>query len=65
MQSLEAETGVNTGWINNGGLFVAKTTVRLDEYKRLHTVRCIKHLSLPHPPPSLCICAGVGKKIMI
>ena len=38
MQSLEGETGVHTGWINNGGLFVAQSQVRLNEYKRLHTV---------------------------
>jgi len=38
MQSLEAETGVNTGWINNGGLFIASTKERLEEYKRLWTL---------------------------
>nr|XP_968443.1 PREDICTED: sarcosine dehydrogenase, mitochondrial [Tribolium castaneum] len=34
---LEQETGLNTGWINNGGLFIAKTEERIQEYKRLHT----------------------------
>ena len=38
MHSLEEETGVHTGWINNGGLFIASTKERLDEYKRLSTV---------------------------
>lgn len=45
MTSLEEETGVHTGFINNGGLFVANTKERLDEYKRLHSVRnCFKFL---------------------
>jgi sarcosine dehydrogenase len=35
--SLEQETGLNTGWINNGGLYIAKTEERMQEYKRLHT----------------------------
>ncbi|XP_013401693.1 sarcosine dehydrogenase, mitochondrial [Lingula anatina] len=38
MQELEEETGVNPGWINNGGLFIASRKERLDEYKRLHTL---------------------------
>ncbi len=37
--SLEEETGVNPGWINNGGLFIANNKERLDEYKRMATVR--------------------------
>lgn len=35
---LEEETGVNPGWINNGGLFIANNKERLDEYKRLATI---------------------------
>jgi len=35
---LEKETGVNPGWIENGGLFIANRKERLDEYKRLMTV---------------------------
>lgn len=35
---LEEETGVVPGWIENGGLFIASTKERLDEYKRLGTV---------------------------
>ncbi|XP_045607468.2 LOW QUALITY PROTEIN: sarcosine dehydrogenase, mitochondrial [Procambarus clarkii] len=35
---LEKETGVNPGWINNGGLFIASTKERLNEYKRLMTL---------------------------
>jgi len=37
VKRLEDETGVNPGWINNGGLFIANNKERLDEYKRLHT----------------------------
>ncbi|XP_042820448.1 sarcosine dehydrogenase, mitochondrial isoform X4 [Panthera tigris] len=32
---LEEETGLHTGWIQNGGLFTASSRQRLDEYKRL------------------------------
>lgn len=32
---LEEETGMHTGWIQNGGLFIASNRQRLDEYKRL------------------------------
>lgn len=35
---LEQETGINTGWINNGGLFTASSKERLDEYKRMYTL---------------------------
>lgn len=34
-QDLPAETGLHTGWIQNGGLFIASNKQRLDEYKRL------------------------------
>lgn len=34
-QDLEEETGLHTGWIENGGLFIASNKQRLDEYKRL------------------------------
>uniref|UniRef100_H3D6P8 Sarcosine dehydrogenase, mitochondrial n=1 Tax=Tetraodon nigroviridis TaxID=99883 RepID=H3D6P8_TETNG len=34
-QDLEAETGLHTGWIQNGGLFIASNRQRLDEYPRL------------------------------
>ncbi|XP_032993202.1 sarcosine dehydrogenase, mitochondrial isoform X2 [Lacerta agilis] len=34
-QDLEQETGLHTGWIQNGGLFIASNKQRLDEYKRL------------------------------
>ncbi|KAF7237249.1 Sarcosine dehydrogenase, mitochondrial [Varanus komodoensis] len=34
-QQLEQETGLDTGWIQNGGLFIASNKQRLDEYKRL------------------------------
>uniref|UniRef100_W5M476 Sarcosine dehydrogenase n=1 Tax=Lepisosteus oculatus TaxID=7918 RepID=W5M476_LEPOC len=32
---LERETGLHTGWIQNGGLFIASSKQRLDEYRRL------------------------------
>lgn len=35
---LEEETGIVPGWIENGGLFIASTKERLDEYKRLGTI---------------------------
>ncbi|GIX90708.1 sarcosine dehydrogenase, mitochondrial [Caerostris extrusa] len=35
---LEEETGVHPGWINNGGLFIANSKERLNEYKRLMTI---------------------------
>ncbi|KAF5294011.1 hypothetical protein FQA39_LY13565 [Lamprigera yunnana] len=35
---LEEETGLNPGYIKNGGLFIARTEERLKEYKRLHTI---------------------------
>ncbi|XP_040078946.1 sarcosine dehydrogenase, mitochondrial [Ixodes scapularis] len=38
MNVLEEETGVYPGFINNGGLFIANSKERLDEYKRLMTI---------------------------
>ena len=38
VNSLEEETGVNPGWINNGGIFIANNKERLDEYQRLGTI---------------------------
>ncbi|XP_077986603.1 sarcosine dehydrogenase, mitochondrial-like [Glandiceps talaboti] len=35
---LEKETGISTGWIQNGGMFIASNKERLDEYKRLQTL---------------------------
>ena len=32
------ETGVDPGWINNGGLFIANNKERMEEYKRLYTM---------------------------
>uniref|UniRef100_A0A8C5U2W9 Sarcosine dehydrogenase, mitochondrial n=1 Tax=Malurus cyaneus samueli TaxID=2593467 RepID=A0A8C5U2W9_9PASS len=34
-RELPAETGLHTGWVENGGLFIASNKQRLDEYKRL------------------------------
>ncbi|XP_037653310.1 sarcosine dehydrogenase, mitochondrial [Choloepus didactylus] len=34
-RDLQEETGLHTGWIQNGGLFIASNRQRLDEYKRL------------------------------
>uniref|UniRef100_A0A8U8CBH1 Sarcosine dehydrogenase, mitochondrial n=1 Tax=Geospiza parvula TaxID=87175 RepID=A0A8U8CBH1_GEOPR len=34
-RDLPAETGLHTGWVENGGLFIASNKQRLDEYKRL------------------------------
>lgn len=38
-KDLEEETGLHTGWIQNGGLFIASNKQRLDEYKRLMSVK--------------------------
>ncbi|KAF5292544.1 hypothetical protein FQR65_LT01690 [Abscondita terminalis] len=35
---LEEETGLNPGYVKNGGLFISRTEERLKEYKRLHTI---------------------------
>ncbi|KAL0275940.1 UNVERIFIED_CONTAM: hypothetical protein PYX00_003646 [Menopon gallinae] len=35
--SLKEETGIDPGWINNGGLYIAHNVERLDEYRRLAT----------------------------
>jgi hypothetical protein len=37
-RDLEEETGLHTGWIQNGGLFIASNQQRLNEYKRLMSV---------------------------
>ncbi|KAA0201281.1 hypothetical protein HAZT_HAZT002650 [Hyalella azteca] len=38
IKGLEEETGVNPGWINNGGLFVATNKQRFDDLKRTATL---------------------------
>ncbi len=38
---LEKETDLSTGWIENGGLFIADNKERLNEYQRLMTVGLI------------------------
>ena len=38
LDTLEEETGVHSGFHMNGGLFIASSKERLDEYKRLKTV---------------------------
>ncbi|KAL9919954.1 LOW QUALITY PROTEIN: sarcosine dehydrogenase [Glossina fuscipes fuscipes] len=38
LMQLEQETGLDPGWIQNGGIFIAHSNTRLDEYKRLATV---------------------------
>ncbi|XP_017094306.2 sarcosine dehydrogenase, mitochondrial [Drosophila bipectinata] len=38
LQQLEEETGLDPGWIQNGGIFIAHNETRLDEYRRLATV---------------------------
>ncbi|XP_043254567.1 sarcosine dehydrogenase, mitochondrial isoform X1 [Colletes gigas] len=37
LNSLEKETGINPGWIKNGGLYIAHSNERLTDYKRLIT----------------------------
>jgi sarcosine dehydrogenase len=36
--NLEEESGHNSGWISNGGLFISHSKPRTDEYKRLATI---------------------------
>uniref|UniRef100_A0A0K8UZQ0 Sarcosine dehydrogenase, mitochondrial n=2 Tax=Bactrocera latifrons TaxID=174628 RepID=A0A0K8UZQ0_BACLA len=38
LKQLEEDTGCDPGWIQNGGIFIAHTEKRLDEYRRLATV---------------------------
>nr|CAD7449091.1 unnamed protein product [Timema bartmani] len=38
LTKLESETGLDPGWINNGGLYLANNKERLNEYSRLATV---------------------------
>jgi sarcosine dehydrogenase len=35
LEELELETGSSAGWTNNGGLFIAHSETRMDEYRRL------------------------------
>ncbi|XP_017789303.1 PREDICTED: sarcosine dehydrogenase, mitochondrial [Habropoda laboriosa] len=37
LNTLEKETGINPGWIKNGGLYIARSNERLDEYRRMIT----------------------------
>ncbi|XP_017784647.1 PREDICTED: sarcosine dehydrogenase, mitochondrial [Nicrophorus vespilloides] len=38
LESLEAETGLHSGYIQNGGIFIARSKERIQEYQRLHTL---------------------------
>lgn len=38
LMSLEDETGMNSGWIQNGGIFISHSQPRTDEYRRLQTL---------------------------
>jgi sarcosine dehydrogenase len=38
LMSLEAETGLDSGWIQNGGLFISHSSQRTNEYRRLQTL---------------------------
>lgn len=38
LMNLEAETDMNSGWIQNGGIFISHSTPRTDEYRRLQTL---------------------------
>lgn len=38
LMSLESETGLNSGWIQNGGLFISHSAQRTNEYRRLQTL---------------------------
>lgn len=47
-RDLPAETGLHTGWVQNGGLFIASNKQRLDEYKRLMSVGSAVSIPLGH-----------------
>lgn len=38
LMSLESETGLDSGWIQNGGLFISHSSQRTNEYRRLQTL---------------------------
>lgn len=38
LMSLESETGLNSGWLQNGGLFISHSPQRTNEYRRLQTL---------------------------
>lgn len=38
LMNLESETGLNSGWIQNGGLFISHSNQRTNEYRRLQTL---------------------------
>lgn len=38
LRSLEEETGLDPGWIQNGGLFISHSAQRTNEYRRLQTL---------------------------
>ncbi|XP_073980159.1 sarcosine dehydrogenase isoform X2 [Rhodnius prolixus] len=38
LSKLHNETGQDPGWQNNGGLYVARSKIRLDEYRRMGTL---------------------------
>lgn len=52
LMSLEAETDMNSGWIQNGGLFISHSDQRTNEYRRLQTLgKCFgieSHILSPH-----------------
>lgn len=37
LSSLEKESNINPGWINNGGIYIARSNERMAEYRRLVT----------------------------
>ncbi|XP_055711503.1 sarcosine dehydrogenase, mitochondrial [Phlebotomus papatasi] len=55
--SLESETGLDPGFIMNGGIFIAHNDVRMDEYRRLATIgKCLNvesHLLSPQETKKL------------
>ncbi|XP_018560905.1 sarcosine dehydrogenase, mitochondrial [Anoplophora glabripennis] len=58
LATLEEETGVDSGWNNCGGMFVARTAERMEEYKRFHTLghyfNIESHLLTPNEAQKIC-----------
>lgn len=57
-RELPAETGLHTGWVQNGGLFIASNKQRLDEYKRLMSVGNGPPPPWRHPPRTWRVSPG-------
>ncbi|XP_060530705.1 sarcosine dehydrogenase, mitochondrial-like isoform X1 [Cylas formicarius] len=58
INKLEEDSGVDPGFIHSGGIFIARTRERFEEYKRLHTIGHFfkNHSKLLTPKETLELC---------